>query len=102
GRVAALVRERAKQFGGEDKIRVVCDASQPRAGRLRRRWMIKAAVDFRRVEILRDQCERVEFRTGAFRKDSPTPIGIRQPGRTNPNVSKRTHWERLCPTTGKW
>jgi hypothetical protein len=93
------VRERAKQFGGEDKVWIVLDPAQPRARRVRRRRMIKAAVDLRRVEIFRDQCQRVEFRTGIFRKHASTPVGIRPAGGANPNVAQSAHGSEFWTTS---
>lgn len=53
--------------------------------------MIKAAVDFRGVEVLRDQRQRIKLGAGAVRIDPPAPIGIRPTGRTDVDVSEGAH-----------
>src|ERR1051325_6819620 len=53
--------------------------------------MIKAAVDFRRVEVFGDERERIELRAGAFRIDAAAPVCVRPSGWTNEDVTMRRH-----------
>src|SRR5437764_12818927 len=53
--------------------------------------MIKAAVDFRRVEVFCDERERVELRARAFGIDAPAPVWVGPTGGADANVSERAH-----------
>src|SRR5712691_12322968 len=90
-RFAARVREGLVEFRSENEIRIVLDSRQPRASRDRRCWTIETAVDFGGVEILCDQCQRVELRTNTFRIDTAAPIGVRPAGGSDANVAESAH-----------
>jgi hypothetical protein len=61
GCLTARVGKDFVKLGGEDEVRIMFDSLEPGPRGRRRGRIIKAAVDFRGVEIFRDQRQGIEL-----------------------------------------